>query len=230
MARKRHKDRTSSFDDDQESGAETISKSSWAASYGDVVSVLLCFFIILSTTSNMNSKNVEKMKEAMSDETPQGKKKELKSKDVMKKLKEMIKIKNLQKDITLVEELDGTKLIINDRLLFSSGGATIMPENIKEIRAIIRSFIDLPPHYRFKVEGHTDDVPIKSRKFPTNWHLSVSRALSLLQVFLQEGIYEKRLSFHGFASFQPLAKTEGLKGEELKKARKKNRRVVIKVY
>ena len=75
MARKRHRDKVSSFEDDQESGAETISKSSWAASYGDVVSVLLCFFIILSTTSNMNSKNVEKMKEAMSDETPQGKKK-----------------------------------------------------------------------------------------------------------------------------------------------------------
>ena len=140
MPKKRHKEKVSSFDDDQESGAESISKSSWAASYGDVVSVLLCFFIILSTTSNMNSKNVEKMKEAMSDETPQGKKKKQKSEDVMKKLKEMIKIKNLQKDITLVEELDGTKLIINDRLLFSSGGAKIMPENIQEIRAIIRSF------------------------------------------------------------------------------------------
>ena len=162
------------------------------------------------------------MKEAMSDETPQGKKKKLKSKDVMKKLKEIIEIKNLKKDITLVEELDGTKLIINDRLLFSSGGATVKPENIKEIREIIKSFIDLPSHYRFKIEGHTDDIPIKSRKFPTNWHLSVSRALSLLKIFLQEGIYEKRLSFHGFASFQPLVKIEGLKGEELKKARKKS--------
>ena len=60
MTKKRHKEKASSFDDDQESGAESISKSSWAASYGDVVSVLLCFFIILSTTSNMNSKNVEK--------------------------------------------------------------------------------------------------------------------------------------------------------------------------
>ena len=57
MARKRHKDRASSFDDDQESGAETISKSSWAASYGDVVSVLLCFFIILST--NMDFLSIE---------------------------------------------------------------------------------------------------------------------------------------------------------------------------
>ena len=94
------------------------------------------------------------MKEAMSDETPQGKKKKLKSKDVMKKLKEIIEIKNLKKDITLVEELDGTKLIINDRLLFSSGGATVKPENIKEIREIIKSFIDLPSHYRFKIEGH----------------------------------------------------------------------------
>ncbi len=47
MVRKRHKDKSSSFDDEQETGAESISKSSWAASYGDVVSVLLCFFIIL---------------------------------------------------------------------------------------------------------------------------------------------------------------------------------------
>ncbi|MEE2743896.1 MAG: flagellar motor protein MotB [Bdellovibrionota bacterium] len=230
MPKRRHADKVSSFDDDQDSGAETISKSSWAASYGDVVSVLLCFFIILSTTSNMNSKNVEKMKEAMSDETPQGKKKKLKSKDVMKKLKEIIKMKKLEKDVTLVEELDGTKLIIGDRLLFSSGGAILKTENLDNIRLIIKSFLDLPSHYRFKVEGHTDDVPMKGGKFPTNWHLSLSRALSLLKVFQQEGIYEKRLSFHGFASHEPLVKIDNLKGQELRAARKKNRRVVIKVY
>jgi len=230
MPRRKKRDRYGSLEDDQESGAEAISKSSWATSYGDVVSVLLIFFIILSTTSNMNSKNVEKMKEAMSDETPQGKKKKLKSKDVMKKLKEVIKSQKLGDDVTLVEELDGTKLIINDRLLFSSGGAIFKSENIKAIRQIVKAFIDLPLHYRFKIEGHTDDTPIKSKKFPTNWHLSVSRALSLLKIFQQVGIYEKRLSFHGHSSYNPLVKIDNLTGEDLKKARKKNRRVVIKVY
>ena len=52
----------------------------------------------------------------------------------------------------------------------------------------------------------------------------------LQEVFQEEGIYEKRLSFHGFASYQPLVKIDNLKGKELKAARKKNRRVVIKVY
>ena len=230
MTRRRKRDRYGGLEDDQDSGAEAISKSSWATSYGDVVSVLLIFFIILSTTSNMNSKNVEKMKEAMSDETPQGKKKKLKSKDVMNKLKEVIKSKKLGNDVTLVEELDGTKLIISDRLLFSSGGAILKSKNIKDIRQIIKSFVDLPDHYRFKIEGHTDDTPIKSKKFPTNWHLSVSRALSLLKIFQQVGIYEKRLSFHGHSSYHPLVKIDNLTGEDLKKARKKNRRVVIKVY
>src|SRR3970282_848962 len=82
------------------------------------------------------------------------------------------------------------------------------------------------------VEGHTDDVPIRTRRFPTNWELSSARATNVAAYARQVGLPDSRLSIRAYASERPRvpytdATGKRLTGRELQGARQKNRRVEI---
>jgi chemotaxis protein MotB len=72
-----------------------------------------------------------------------------------------------------------------------------------------------------QVEGHTDNIPIHTAKFPSNWELSTMRAVNILRYLLQNGIPPERLSAIGFAEYRPAADIDTLEG------RQKNRRIEI---
>ena len=95
--------------------------------------------------------------------------------------------------------------------------------------------LQIPEHKKdlLTVEGHTDNVPIRSRKFPSNWELSAARATSIASMLINRIKYpEKSISVNGYADTRPkVSYNDGvgspLKGSALKKARKINRRVEI---
>ena len=95
--------------------------------------------------------------------------------------------------------------------------------------------LEIPEHKKdlLTVEGHTDNVPMRSKKFPSNWALSATRATSIASMLINRLKYpEKSISVNGYADTRPKASyTDGvgalLKGSALKKARKINRRVEI---
>jgi chemotaxis protein MotB len=71
------------------------------------------------------------------------------------------------------------------------------------------------------VEGHTDNVPIRTVTFPSNWELSAARAASVVHLFTRLGVDAKRLSAIGYGEHQPLADNDSEEG------RQKNRRVAV---
>jgi len=73
------------------------------------------------------------------------------------------------------------------------------------------------------VEGHTDDLPIHTQRFPSNWELSAARAASVVRFFIQQGIPKERLQAVGLADTQPRAPNTSPED------RAKNRRVVIQL-
>ena len=77
------------------------------------------------------------------------------------------------------------------------------------------------PKYKIQIKGHTDDVPIDSDKFPTNWELSAARATAVLRYFLDKNVSALRLTASGYADTFPLADNSSELG------RKMNRRVEI---
>jgi chemotaxis protein MotB len=105
---------------------------------------------------------------------------------------------------------------LNSSLLFGSGDA--MPSNqafdlIDKVAKIIKPF-DNPVH----VEGFTDNQPINTGQFPTNWELSSARSSSIVRMLAMDGINPARLASVGYGEFQPLATADG---------RARNRRVVL---
>ncbi|MHA6196467.1 flagellar motor protein MotD [Pseudomonas wadenswilerensis] len=108
---------------------------------------------------------------------------------------------------------------LNSSLLFGSGDA--MPSDIafnliEKVANIIKPFAN-PVH----VEGFTDDQPIRTAQYPTNWELSSARAASIVRLLAMEGVNPARLASVGYGEFQPIASNTTADG------RAKNRRVVL---
>ena len=116
----------------------------------------------------------------------------------------------------------GDKLILalSSDLLFHSGAAEVTKEGLKtleEIAQILRGVADRS----FQIEGHTDDVPISSKKYPSNWELASARALAVLHILREGGVKEELLSAASYSNFRPLHSNQNAKGRAL------NRRVEI---
>ncbi|QOC21183.1 flagellar motor protein MotD [Wenzhouxiangella sp. AB-CW3] len=104
-------------------------------------------------------------------------------------------------------------------ILFPTGVADIS----EAARPILRQLAEIlaPFPNAIRVEGHTDDVPIATQRFPSNWELSASRATSVVRLFQRHGIEPNRLAALGLGEYRPVADNETVEG------RNRNRRVVV---
>jgi chemotaxis protein MotB len=134
-------------------------------------------------------------------------------------------VSQLQKMIDagqLSVSIEKGRIVINlpDNVLFKTGHANVNAEGqkvLKEIANVLKEFKDR----RFQVEGHTDNVPIKSSRYPSNWELSTARALNVVHLMIQEGMNPQNISAAGYGEFQPRADNETPEGRKL------NRRIEI---
>ena len=83
--------------------------------------------------------------------------------------------------------------------------------------------------YQVTVEGHTDDSPISTLQFPSNWELSTARAAAVVHCLLQQGILAQRLRAAGYADTFPVALNRDAHGQAIPENQARNRRVVIKL-
>lgn len=116
---------------------------------------------------------------------------------------------------------DYVEIEIKSELLFQQGG-TRLSKDAREVAAklakVLRHFPNL-----IRVEGYTDDQPIKSTLYPSNWELSAARAGAIVRLFAEKGVHPAQLSAAGYAEFRPVADNATLEG------RIKNRRVSVMV-
>ncbi|TJY62833.1 flagellar motor protein MotD [Sinimarinibacterium sp. CAU 1509] len=110
---------------------------------------------------------------------------------------------------------------INTDILFPSGVAQISP-TARPVLARLASVLKPFPH-PLRIEGHTDNMPISTVAFPSNWELSAARAATVVHLFMQEGVDAKRMTVAGMGEFHPVASNETAQGRD------RNRRVVIVV-
>lgn len=111
------------------------------------------------------------------------------------------------------------ELEMNSELLFLSGEAELSKKAQSVLKKIVEVINPLPN--AINVEGHTDDIPIGTLKFPSNWDLSSARATSVVQAFVNEGINPIRLSAIGYGEFHPIG------DNKIEEGRFKNRRVTL---
>ena len=108
---------------------------------------------------------------------------------------------------------------IAEPLLFESGQAIIRQEADAILSSIAEILNTVP--FEIRVEGHTDNIPISTARFPSNWELSYARALALTNRFIEHGVNASRFQVIGYGEFRPMADNTTPQGRGL------NRRVEI---
>jgi len=114
-----------------------------------------------------------------------------------------IKEFDYQNNVKLIENERGFVISILDNILFQSGKAKLSEESKPILNKIAQLLKTLPNDIR--VEGHTDDIPISTLEFPSNWHLSIARATNTAYYLMNnQGLNQEKVSIVGNAEFKPV--------------------------
>jgi chemotaxis protein MotB len=203
----------------------------WAITYGDLMSYLMIFFLLLFSVSiaKTDRSKLRKYEESLIQiqKTFGGEisKEKLQKMEIQKKEENLeTKLKEMQ-EANLNFELQSSekrvKLILKEAVLFDSGSAELKVQAKKILKDVIDELKKLPND--IIVEGHTDNVPIRGGIYRSNFELSMARAYSVIKFMQDEGIDPKRLSGIGYGEYKPIADNSTQEG------RAKNRRIEISI-
>ena len=240
MSRRRHKEE------------EHDNHERWLVSYGDFITLLFAFFVVMYALSSVNEGKYRVLSNSLSaafhevpsptagsqvdirpgipnivpsrkistqkpDELTQWKKERTRkaANEIMAALAPLVK----SGLVNVTENGRGITIDINASVLFAPGDAHLSAAIVPELATVgrILSTGDFP----LVVEGHTDNVPINTPQFPSNWELSGMRASSVVRLFVENGVDPSRLTATGYADQRPVDSNTSVEG------RQRNRRVSI---
>ncbi|CAI8269400.1 MAG: Motility protein B [Owenweeksia sp. TMED14] len=204
----------------------------WITTYADMITLLMCFFVIMYSASEPSQSKWEQLKggiesDVMNVENPTP------LADLYIILEEKYdNPENDDPDLTIDFDQRGIVISLGSHALFTSGGATLGSAGRKiadELKNELKFHSD---QYSLviDVEGHTDDVPMRSSFFPSNWELSSSRSASVVRVFTEGGISEKTIRAVGHADSYPLAPNRDSLGVPNYENMALNRRVDVIIH
>jgi chemotaxis protein MotB len=219
----------------------------WAIPYGDLVTLLLAFFVVMYAISSVNEGKYRVVADSLNaafrgpatttDPVQVGEKAATTAAAPIVQLEPEVKTMALRQlaqqvteamDALIVQGLvdvqagDGfVEIAIRSDLLFASGVAKLAPEAQTAIRMLGDALKAFPNSIR--VEGHTDNVPVAGGAFASNWELSAARAASVVHMLVDSGVDPRRLSVVAFGEFRPVLPNATPDG------RNANRRVVLTI-
>ncbi len=213
---------------------EDADRDRYIITYADLITLLLGLFIILYAMSNIDKAkyrsavealgtvfgNGNQSNSAMVVPTPVFSVPHISQKTLMRSLQKVISENKFDNSIKLVKNERGITIRILDDILFASGQAAVTVSTQKVLSSLGPVLRELPNDIR--IEGHTDNVPIKSSLFPSNWHLSVARATNIAYYLMNtEKLSPDKISIVGYSKYKPIASNDTPEGKKL------NRRVDI---
>jgi len=204
----------------------------WITTYADMITLLMCFFVIMYASSEPSQSKWEQMKGGIESDV-MNVKNPTPLADLYNELD--AKYDNPKKDnpnIAIDFNRHGIVISLGSSSLFESGEAVLKPEGRKIIYIVSKELRKRLKKYDLiiDVEGHTDDVPMNSAMFPSNWELSSSRAASVVKLATERGIKSKVVRAIGHADSFPIKPNRTKDGTPIPENMAANRRVDIIVH
>ncbi len=217
--------------------AKKVETPAWLATFGDMMSLLLAFFVLLFSFSSIQESKFQAAMASMQgalgvletyptipihdnfehlpdlQRTLEGVKKKV------EEIKENIEALKRSDEVKVSRNEEGLAIRLDSRFLFDLSSATLRSEAFEVLDGVMGSLKDLPNEVR--VEGHTDNLPINSSTFPSNWELSTARAAAIIRYFESKGMDPRRMSAVGYGEWRPVVRNDSPEN------RQKNRRVEI---
>ncbi len=217
--------------------------TSWLVTYGDMVTLLMVFFVLMFSASKINEEKYDLVAQSISQgfdspgpdastnpTTAASQTAESPLEEAKDKFDELVIERNLQGEMSASLSPYGLKIELSSNSLFNSGSADVkgsMQSSLTDLSGIIQGLGE--DDYIVEVEGHTDNVPIKTAKFPSNWELSSLRAVNVAKLFESMGVQKNQLSAIAYADTRPKLPNLDTNGSPLPENQAKNRRVVVHV-
>lgn len=221
----------------------------YMATYGDLVTLLMCFFVLLFAFSSIDAHKFEAVmvsfqgsagvlsggtavspENLVYDAMPESKtSKKLESKETLENLQETLQKflnESGKKDVQLKMTDAGLIVRFPDNALFDSGSAVINAKS-KPTLNYMGSLLNQAEftQMNIRIEGHTDVIPISTAQYPSNWELSTARSTNVLKYLISHSFVKpERMSASGYGEYRPVASNINPEG------RSKNRRVDIVIY
>ena len=193
----------------------------WMATFADMVTLLMVFFVLFYSVEKDNTEKFKSAIDMMVEEDgPDGLAKILKvvdSTQVMQNLKEMRDAAKAAEAEDSVE--DRIVLRVPGLNLFKKKSAKLTPAARPVLNEIVKIIKTKGKNHKVFIQGHTDDVPIHTAKFESNWELSAVRATAVLRHFYDKGIDPEKLTATGYADTFPMVPNN------TKEGRAKNARI-----
>lgn len=208
-------------------GEENV--DSWLMSYADMITLLMCFFIIFVSVSEPKKDKLSEIADGMAGkfgsveyETP--------LMGAIRSLRTVIEEKRLYKDVAIQARSNGLLLELSTRKFFKDGGAELDEATVPELDTLLEAMkqSDLT-NYNIVIESHTDDVPPKSGLYRTNWELSSVRAAKLANFMAGENFLPSHLRAVGYGDTRPEVPNLDAEGNPIVKNRDRNQRIVIRL-
>lgn len=204
----------------------------WLLTYADLITLLLGLFVILYTMSKVDNSKYSKVVHALggmfgkaaalngSKSIMPGEPAATGRQGIENKLRGAMYEDMKSNLVTVSQDERGVVVHVAEELLFASGNATLKSSSLTSMDLLASVLKALPNDIR--VEGHTDDVPISTPAFPSNWHLSIARAMNAGDYLMKRhGLRPEKVTIVGYAQYKPIVPNSSVEN------RGKNRRVDI---
>ena len=217
----------------------------WLMTYADMITLLLCFFAVFLAIAVPDERKFEEAKEKVVEQFSGGESAKMKgtynlpqadkdtpvsSDDLYEALPSIVDRFPQNKDVEVQKGDRITTIEMNSAPFFSVGAASLSEDGIKVLSELKPSLMsDEYKDYMISVEGYTDDSPIKTAQFPSNWELSSARAASVVRSLIELGVPAERLRAVGFADTNPIAPNRDANGKAIPDNQAQNRRVIIRL-
>lgn len=210
---------------------------SWLTTYSDVITLLLTMFVFLFSISQIDNKKMGEIQKAISvgllkksgeSVIEKGNKGNAVFEAMKRKLQNLFEQNNIGDAVKVNMTDNGVKLELSNTAVYDPGSAEIKEEmkpilnKIKEI--LYNSSIN---DYKIIVEGHTDNTPINTPLYPSNWELSSNRATNIIKYLIELGINPNSLQASGYADAKPIMPNNDETGNPIPENQSRNRRVEI---
>jgi chemotaxis protein MotB len=209
---------------------EIEEKEDWLVTYADAITLLMAFMVMLLTFAEYDMPAFETTANAIKNNlTGQ----ESTSPTQLLRIDVQDVVFNMQADQVVKVETDKKGIVIelSSSAFFIPGTANVREEALPVIGKMTQTL--LAPRYLFytiEIEGHTDDIPISTERYPSNWELSASRAAGIIRLLIDQEIDAARMKATGYADTKPKAPNRDPEGAGIPENMAANRRVTIRVY
>jgi chemotaxis protein MotB len=202
-------------------------EGNWLVSYADMMTLLFGFFVILTALSTPDAKKFEQIKEQTAKAMKGAYTKPYL--ELVNSLQQILRDMNMDKEVNISETTDGVDLVMKGNLFFESGSSEMSPRANEIIKKMGPVLAKEAVGFRISVEGHTDDVPMVSKQFPSNWELSSSRAGTVVRMLERLGFPHTDLRPIGLADTEPVVPNKNVDGTPNLENRALNRRILIRI-